>query len=376
MRKRTAVAIALALTGLLAGLTLLRAPTPIALPMPPTIEAPEGAPRLGLLPAASVEGLARLTPLVVGPAQVIDGGWRHQWPGLQWRVRFDGTGLRLLFDDPHNRFRLVVDGRPVAILTRPGKQVVELTGLAPGLHEASLIKFSESPAPAWFGGFFLPIGARALPAPDAPTRLIEFIGDSDTVGYASMADGRACTPDTVYLTTDTSATFGPHAAARFGADYRLIARSGIGLVRNYGGADPGRAMATLYPSEDLGPPPQVLVIGLGSNDFAAGLQDGEPWADAAELRADFTRALVTFTRQRHAAAPDARIILLAFNEYGDDIRIAHEDAVAELGREGIATTLIPLSRLGRRACDWHPSQDDHDLIARLLIDAIGRMPDL
>lgn len=376
MHRRTiATALALTLFAALAGVNLLR-PTPVLdLPMPEMIAVVGGATQISARPTTSVDGMTALEPLVIGVAQRSAQGWLHEWPALQWHARFSGTGLSLLFDDPHNRFRLSVDGTQVAELTRPGRRVVDLSGLAPGPHEVALEKFSESPGPARFGGFFLPPGATALPAPAPPARLIEFIGDSDTVGYANTSDRRICTPDAVFLSTDTGASFGPRAATEIGAGYRLIARSGIGLVRNYDAADPGRTMASLYPSKPGRPQPWAIVIGLGSNDFATVPRPDERWPDTAALRIDFTGALVGFVRQRHAAAPEARIVLVAFTEYGPDIRKAHEDAVAELARGGIDTTLILLPKLDRDACDWHPSPKDHAMIARKLIVALDEFPD-
>lgn len=373
MTKRI-VALALALIlAALTGIALRQPPAPEARPLPPVIQPLAGAPQIALLPPSAVNTLPRLAPQVTGLATATPEGLQHDWPGLHLRARFTGTALRLLFDDAANRFRLSLDGRPVAILTRPGNQVVDLTGLPPGPHDIALEKLSESPGPALFGGVFLPPGSTALPPPAPAPRLFDFIGDSDSVGYANTASNRACTPDTVFLATDSSAAFGPRTAAQFGADYRLIARSGLGLVRNYDGADPGRTMTTLYPPPPA-PPPQIIVIALGSNDFSTPLRDGEPWPDAAALRADFTRALIAFTRQRHAAAPKAQILLLVFTEYGADILAAHQAAQAELASTGLATTLVPLPKLGRHACDWHPTLDDHALIAQTLIDAITAPP--
>lgn len=371
MRRRTIVAaIALMLMATIAGLMVSRPPASLALPLPPTVEVLTDAVQLTLRPAAAVAPLPRLAPLVIGAAEADAQGWKHVWPGVQWRARFSGTGLWLLFDDAVNRYRIDIDGTPVAIVTRPGDQALELNGLARGLHDITVVKISESTGPARFGGFLLPAGTDGLPPPSASSMLIEFIGDSDTVGYGNTVISRTCTAETVFLATDISRSFGPRVAAHLGADYRMIARSGVGLIRNYDGFDPGRTMATLYPAAPLLPQPQVIVVGLGSNDFVAALHEDERWSDADALRRDFTRSLVSFVRQRHEAAPEALIILLAFNEYGPDIRRAHEEAAAELGESGIATVLVPLPKFDRGGCDWHPSENDHSLIAQLLIDAI------
>ncbi|MFZ0099832.1 MAG: lipase, partial [Gemmobacter sp.] len=247
MRRRTIVAaVALMLIASIAGYSVSQSPAPLALPMPPMIEALTDTVQMTPLPAASVATMPRLDPLVIGATEADAQGWQHLWPGVQWRARFSGTGLWLLFDDSVNRYRIEIDGHPVGIVTRPGNQGIALAGLADGAHDITLVKINESHGPARFGGFFLPTGTDGLPPPPPAPMLIEFIGDSDTVGYGNTVVARACTADTVFLTTDISRSFGPRVAAHLGADYRMIARSGIGLVRNYDGSDPGRTMATLY----------------------------------------------------------------------------------------------------------------------------------
>ena len=144
-------------------------------------------------------------------------------------------------------------------------------GLSEGEHSIRVEKISESSGPASFGGFFIPDAGGVLAPPPARKRLIEFIGDFDTVGYGNMSDTRTCSGETVYATTDTSNSFGPRVAASMGADYKLIARSGVGLIRNYNGAE-GETMRALlryaapYPADADGSPDarsNMIVIGIG-----------------------------------------------------------------------------------------------------------------
>lgn len=309
------------------------------------------------------------------------GGIRHEWPGLYAEARFRGRSVTVRFDDSINRFRITLDGGRGGLVetARPGSADLRLSGLAPGEHVIRAEKISESFAPAVFGGFFIGKEYDALPTPAGPSRLIEFIGDSDTVGYGGTAERRTCTAEQVFATTDSSRSFGPRVAAHFGADYRMIARSGIGLVRNSGGAR-AQTMPDQYPRalpndgasvSTTEPTPDIVVVGLGSNDFGSPLQSGEPWRDRQALRQDFQTALIAFLRARHASHPAALVVLLAFGEYGEDLVGAHRAAEEALKLEGARVVLIVLPKLDRRGCHWHPSPRDHALIADKLTAAIS-----
>lgn len=323
-------------------------------------------------------------PLEIGgrAAAGKDGGLRQEWPGFHATARFSGREVRVRFDDGINRWRVILDGgRSGQVeLSSPETQDLLISNLAPGAHEIRVEKISESFMPASFGGVFVPGGrAAALPAPQPPPPVIEFIGDSDTVGLANGATRRECSEAESFAATDTSRSFGPQVAAALGMDYRMIARSGIGLLRNYGGAAPGTTMRDRYPLALPGDPaaarlPQqpasIVVTGLGSNDFGSALQPAEPWRDMAALSRDFAPALTEFLRARARENPGALQILLAFGEYGAPLVAPYETAQRALKRDGIDATLVVLPELERSACFWHPSAADHALIARSLLAAI------
>jgi len=336
-------------------------------------------------------GLTALPAATTGRAAAAVGGYRHEWPGFHASARFRGTAVTLRFDDTHNRWRVTLDGKAVEV-SRPGRQDLRIGGLAPGPHKIRAEKISESQGPAVFGGFFLDAAAQALPPPEPPPRLIEFIGDSDTLGLADTARRRDCTADRIHAATDTSRAFGPRVAAALGADYRIVARSGIGLLRNYGGAQPGRNMKRLYPlalpgeAAALSPTPtptptpplprrraDLVVLALGGNDFGSPLAPGEIWADRRQLRRDFGPALAGFAADRMRENPDAQLILLAFGEYGPELTGAYRDASRLLTAGGIGAHLVVLGRLRRTACLWHPSAGDHEMIARTLLAELAEI---
>lgn len=330
-------------------------------------------------PPAAGSGTALPARLEGRRAETPTGIW-HQWPGFAAEARFDGTAVALRLEDGVNRLRVTLDGGAggTVTLVRPGAAELSIAGLPAGPHRIRLETLGEAGSPARFDGFFLPPGGRALPAP-APARWrIAFIGDSDTVGYGGTVRHRDCTGEQVFASTDTTRSYPALAARALRAEAVVTARSGIGLLRNYEGADPGRTMARLYPlvlpdGPALPEAPlaaDVVVVALGSNDFGTEFAPDELWRDAAALRPAFEAALTGFLRDRHAEAPGALLVLLSFTEYGAEIVEAHRAAERALVAAGARVALVELPKLERRGCHWHPSPGDHALIAGRLTKAI------
>ena len=226
-----------------------REPAADPLPIPPVVEALQDGIALRSLDGHA-EGLAGqpLAWAAEGRFAVVQGGrgLRHEWPGLALRSRFAGPSLVLQFDDYVNRYRLTVDGTDVAVITRPGKASIRVDGLGPGEHVLHLAKLSESPAPADIVGLRVPDGGTPLSPPALPDRRIDVYGDSDSVGFGNLSAFRDCPGENVFLQTDTTLAWPTLLAGRYGAVARVTARTGIGLVRNAGGAFPGKAMSDLW----------------------------------------------------------------------------------------------------------------------------------
>ncbi|MCF3974880.1 SGNH/GDSL hydrolase family protein [Paracoccus salsus] len=317
---------------------------------------------------------------VTGRASLRPDGYIHQWPAFRASARFTGPRIALAIDDAANRYRITVDEATV-MLTRPGEGLLWIDGLGRGEHRISIEKLSETLEPARFGGFFLPAGGTALP-PLASAPLIEFVGDSDTVGYGNTAPGRDCTAEQQYLATDTSKAYGPLTARALGADYRVVAKSGIGLIRNLGG-DTDVTMRDLYdlavpalPDAPRAPEPaaDAVVIGLGSNDFARPSDADDSREATLRFQRAFSAALLDFMHARRAEAPDARIVLLVFGEYGRNLVDAHRQARDEFAAAGDHADLVVLPELARTACHWHPSLNDHQVIAMTLTGLLRSPP--
>ena len=359
-----------------------------AWPEPPFPETP--VPVLRLAPDAPFAArlVAPQSGLTALPAQIggrvaagaTPGALLHEWPGLHAEARFQGHAVTLRLNDKVDRWRITLDGGAVEI-ARPGQMDLRIENLPPGPHLVRAERISEWHGPAEFDGFFLDPGATALPPPEPQARLIEFIGDSDTVGLGNTSPRRECDAEQVFAATDTSRAFPARLAQDFRAEYRVIARSGVGLLRNFGGAKPQHTMRQLYPlalpSEPAAArlperPADLLVIGLGSNDFGSDFAKGEPWQNNADLSRAFGPALEEFARARLAENAGAKLILLAFGEYGDELTTPYRQTAEALAADGFTAELVVLPKLERSGCLWHPSLADHTMIAAMLTESIRK----
>jgi len=311
------------------------------------------------------------------------GAYLRQWPGTYFETTIEGGSALFRMGPGDAAVHLLVDDRQIATLVKPAPGYFRIAGLAPGKHRIRIEFASESQAgPTEFGGFFAEPGVRGTAVP-ARERQIEFIGDSHTVGYANTSVKTECSEDEVWATTDSSRGFGPMLAKRYGADYRINAISGRGIVRNYNGFKaatlPEAYRTTLFDS-DAAPvtqrwAPQLIVIALGTNDFTTALHDGEKWPSRAALHADYERTYAAFLRGLRTANPRAYFIVWATGMAGGEIEAEARKVVEALragGEKRIA--FVPFEKLSFGACHSHPSLADDAQIATELARVVDAQP--
>jgi lysophospholipase L1-like esterase len=312
-----------------------------------------------------------------------DGGLSFGWPAVYVESRFRGTAVSVSVETTGDRLQLLIDGAKKALLIQPGATSLTFAGLAPGDHVVRLEKVTESQTGgSRFVGFYPAAGSTALPAP-AYARQIEFIGDSYTVGYGNTARDHSCPGTGVHDTTDSQQAFGPTLARALGADYRVNAYSGFGIVRNYNGHAVGQSMVLLYPrlkpddatqvEADRGAwRPQVIVINLGTNDFSTPVHAGEAWADKAALGADYRAKYVAFAQMLMARQPQAHLILMGSDLFYDQVQ-----QVAATLNQSAHNPVVTLhfGDLELTGCDYHPSVKDDQALAESLRALLDQHPD-
>ena len=209
------------------------------------------------------------------------------WPDSAVIARFKGaTSATVKLDaDKTAAFEIVVDGQTPVPLTQSSQQV---TGLdASATHTLQLIKKTETAyGNGTFNGITLDDGGTFVAPPTAAAHRIEVIGDSISCGYGDLGDNALCAGSA--SNEDSTAAYGPIAAASLSADLHVTAWSGQGLTRSNTGDTSltlpmiwRRAVASDSSSTyDFSWVPQVVVINLGTNDFYTGIPEATVFESA------------------------------------------------------------------------------------------------
>lgn len=292
-------------------------------------------------------------------------GVRFGYSGVRVRLAFEGTAFGMRMDSAKpNWVDVMIDGR------RVDKRKVEGVGsyydlaadLAPGVHTAEIVKATEGMVgPLIFKGFALADGGKVVEWPEKQTRKIEFIGDSITCGY-----GIEATEPKQHFTPETENfcdTYVWLAAQALNADYLVVARSGIGMLRNYNGPADGSPdnMPAIYDRVLFHDPalvwdparftPDVVCINLGTNDFTTSGANREKYA------ANY----LSFVKMLIGRYPSARIVLLMGPMLNTgDLQTTLAQVAEAVNKEypGKASS-FELSAQGAHGfgADYHPSQE-------------------
>ena len=345
------------------------------LALPSIFAGASAAGRTNYLPAPEIQTVGRIA--------VDTSGWHATWPGVALRTRFEGRAIGIVVNDARSGYTAEIDGKNVKfIASEEGEHTVWLKGLRRGQHQLLLIRRNESPDMAGTIRGFLLADGHWLPATMPQRRQIEFIGDSFTAGLANLSTRHACNAATVRATTDAGQTFGVQVARHYRADWELNAMSGMGMNRNWSGNRPEVNFRSFYPrllqndaasiADQADWHPQLLVIGLGINDFSSPLHEGESWTreSLAEQFKTAYKGLIEDLRSRYGAVA---IIATAARVRPDDQQAPLVQQVVEEARANGDTAIyyVEYDNLQLESCQWHPTREDHRRMAQALIDAIN-----
>jgi hypothetical protein len=309
---------------------------------------------------------------------------QFDWPGVQFETRFQGDSLCM-----------DVEGRSVwdvylnyqylgQVFSEPERNcVVLVNGLEPGLHKIRVIKSSETQTDL-VRVFGFKSQASLVGGLNPPSRRIEFIGDSYTVGFGNQSPHRDPPPGTAdslaFYSTNSAKSFASILGRGFGADYQINAFSGRGLVSNYDGIDPGKEFRFFYDQTLVSPKnikgtatpwdfskwhPQVIVISLGINDFQSKNSD-----KSVDVFKKVYQDFLEFLRKQH---PGVKFILCATTIWPNDIlKQTVSEIVTAQKSAGHNDVLYFEFGAERTGLYWHPDLRDHENIARELRPLIAK----
>jgi lysophospholipase L1-like esterase len=387
---------------------------------PPPVASPAGA------PATRFVGRFDLTD----PAKP-----RFDWSGNSMSARFEGSEVTWGAESGVEQvFEVIIDGKSQQVIlpdyANPEAPVASRTHTLPaGTHEITVVRSSE----ALFGdSYFLPFtfpGGTQLP-PNEYARRIEYIGDSITCGYGDEGPNATCPYDVpirqaknengqledvkIPETQNIYLAYGSIAARRLSAQATTLCFSGKGVALNYREqgvgvgkilnpddkpdpdakttipeyylrtlatekADPAKPGSTWDFAKE--PQPQVVVINIGTNDFARDV-DQNSVADGIDLgvfRQKY-REFLDFVRTKRPAAkiflalPPMVTDKFPLDNARSDFRSALRGIVADVNAGGDQDVFfIELVEMGVRyglGCDYHPNLEVHRIMADQVVGAI------
>jgi lysophospholipase L1-like esterase len=301
------------------------------------------------------------------------------WPGTTIEAAFEGRSIAIRLEDGNNDYNVSVDGQPATVLRTTAETVYALAqGLPEGRHTVRLTRRTE---PGWgeavFQGFLLEPGRRLVELPPRPERRLLFIGDSFTAGYGNEGQ-LGCTFSRE--TQNIERTYAVLVSQELGAEYEILAKSGRGVVRNYGEATPTSpkpmpAYFSQAKAEQQQPAwdfrrwiPHAVIINLGTNDFST-----EPHPPR-EVFAQGYEALIADVRR---AYPEVPIFCVAGPRMKEPAS-AYLQAIVERqrardgGRTHLALLQDNLEMPKDFGCDKHPSVTGHRKMADQLRPVLSR----
>ncbi|MBK7863984.1 MAG: hypothetical protein IPJ65_36335 [Archangiaceae bacterium] len=276
---------------------------------------------------------------------------RFLWSGSRFSLHFEGSGLvrARLRQNTHPgsaeagpqplRIRAELDGVNRELYADARGELLFQSDVPPGDYHFSLVRQSE----ALVGeGQLLEIelseNSRVVEWNRKGQALLEFIGDSVTVGFGN--EGKA--PCLFSSRTQAfTAAFPALVGRALKADVRVVGWSGHGVAHNWSDRPEPVLPEQWRPAS---PPPDVVFLGLGSNDW----WNGDPGPG-------FLTAYQAFVARVQQAYPDAKLYSIAWGPRRDVFRSAGLDPIE-----------LEDTDLDHDGCVGHPSARAHQRVAEVV----------
>ncbi len=331
-----------------------------------------------------------------GRIQVDNQSAKLFYPGSSISIEFTGTRLEADFSNSiaYYRCSFKSDNNGEEIFTfctnEPQRSrtthVVLVKDLENGKHMVTITLISEGiyRNPEFFGFYVDKDATISRPKDKSTKNKFEFIGNSITCGYGTEVTDRSPYNDS---TSNFCHSFAFRTADYFNADYMVVARSGIGIYRNFGDKDTASAYGCMpdnYEKFWLDSPlnwdfslfqPWVVFINLGTNDT---------WEmssfNAKKYEENYRKLMETLTL--HYAGRSVHYVLLTGSMMGQEALQAVKPILDKIQHDYWAKGYLvyrfdftPTAGLG---ADWHPcaaQQEDmsKELIQFLLDKGIARV---
>ena len=322
------------------------------------------------------------------------------WPGTAVEVHTSATQLSVkmsliasVTNAQSAAIAVMIDGTQTGrIQLDPATTSYPIAGLDGKGHSVMLVKATEAAdGDIQFGGFE---GALDANSATPPTRLIEFIGDSITAGFdiEGPAGNPAACPGDVYPfasdpnLTNAASAYAVLTAQGFDADWSIIAYSGRGVYQNRDGTLDTSAEHTvpgLWSLTNANQPgtmwsfaqqPNLVVINLGTNDFAA--TDSSTTVGKLPDQTGFVSTYADFLKAINSKYPNATIVATIGPMLSDNQTIGGKPqlttakayinaAIAASGLQNVSFFAYTPNN-GQWTCDYHPDKAEAQIMAQQL----------
>ncbi|MBB3186268.1 SGNH/GDSL hydrolase family protein [Microbacter margulisiae] len=307
------------------------------------------------------------------------------WPGTSVSIRFKGTEISAIMQDQDtaNYYNVIIDGKVAAkIHTDTIKHSYVLaSGLKDGNHTVELFKRTEwDKGKTLFYGFKLAGKTKLLTLPAPEKRKIEFYGNSITCGYGD--EDPHGHNSSLGCFENNYASYAAITARHFHAQYRCIAKSGIGIMVSwfplimpemYNRLDPTNPASKWNFSKYT---PDIVVINLFQNDswivnmpnnpqFKARFGTQKP--DAAFIVKSYKDFVASIRKKYPHASIICTLGSMDATRAGSPWPEYVKQAVKELNDSKIYTHFFPYKNT-----DGHPSVAEQNEMATSLIQFINK----
>ena len=295
---------------------------------------------------------------------------KFAWSGTGFVANVQGTkiSVKLQSESSAAFFQPVIDGtvgQRFQVAAGSAQTVVLGNNLSAGTHKVELYRETEGSGygDTVFQGF---VDGTLLSAPAEPGRLIEVVGDSISAGYGNLGTN----PCGFTLDTESAyQAYGWQLGRFLNADVSVIACSGWGMYRDYGGSTAnvlskvyGNTLGTLSNSPAWGftPKPDAVVINLGTND-----------SSSSDPGTAYETAYVAFLKTVRSHYPNAWIFLTIGPMTGDPMLTTMRNHIANVittfADSKVTQVNVNVQDTTKGVgCDWHPTVAADTVVANAL----------
>lgn len=294
---------------------------------------------------------------------------RFTFPGVSMMANFTGQSVALEVKAGSGFFMVELDEQH-PFKTKSGEKdsvIILSESLSEGAHNMKIMYaqegYEQKPA---FRGLLIEKDGKMLDAPKMSKRKIEFIGNSITCGYG--VEAMSPNENFKYDTENHFYTYAALTARELNAQELVVARSGIGIYKNYGGpiegstgyTMPDKYELTLFTDHAVTDEMErwdhdkfkadVVCLNLGTNDTSLDTYDTSL----------MKKAYTEFIKHLRATYPEAKIVLLCGSMMSgkalDDCKRVLDEVKKELNDKNVFRfNFTPQNGNLGFGADWHPS---------------------